>query len=209
MRALANKLDRRVAARPFRAGAMLAPLLRTTAQTQDKVQRALLLDIVVTQGTSILQLLARKDQALLVRRNALLVLDLRLDCVVSVVSHTMLDRVAALTLQRNCFPCKCLYENLHGLGTWSDQANGKQPPPSRPPILSLPHVEVAQACQGHASGDRAASCIWPPRMGPPPLRRQVRLGHPCPGIGPHLIYGLLRSAPCLEVLGAHVAVEPH
>ena len=39
----------------------------------------LLLNVVVTQRLSILQLLARKDQALLVRRDALLVLDLLLD----------------------------------------------------------------------------------------------------------------------------------
>eukprot|EP00965_Chrysotila_dentata_P021181 701425-Pleurochrysis_carterae.AAC.1 len=41
----------------------------------------LLLDVVVRQGTAILKLLARKDQALLVRRNTLLILDLRLHIV--------------------------------------------------------------------------------------------------------------------------------
>ena len=41
----------------------------------------LLLDIVVGQGTAILKLLASKDQALLVGRDALLVLDLRLHIV--------------------------------------------------------------------------------------------------------------------------------
>ena len=43
------------------------------------MQRALLLHIVVCQSASVLQLLAGEDQALLVRRNALLVLDLGLD----------------------------------------------------------------------------------------------------------------------------------
>jgi hypothetical protein len=46
--------------------------LHATAQTQDQVQRRLLLDVVVSQGTAILQLLAGKDQALLVWRDALL-----------------------------------------------------------------------------------------------------------------------------------------
>ena len=43
-----------------------------------------LLDVVVGEGAAILKLLASKDQALLIRRNALLVLDLGLDIVDSV-----------------------------------------------------------------------------------------------------------------------------
>ncbi len=39
------------------------------------------MDVVVGEGTAVLQLLAGKDQALLVRRNAFLVLNLRLDVV--------------------------------------------------------------------------------------------------------------------------------
>ena len=45
------------------------------------MEGALLLDVVVGEGTAILELLAGKDQALLVRGNALLVLDLALDIV--------------------------------------------------------------------------------------------------------------------------------
>jgi hypothetical protein len=40
------------------------------------VESGLLLDVVVRQSAAVLKLLAREDQALLVRRNALLVLDL-------------------------------------------------------------------------------------------------------------------------------------
>jgi hypothetical protein len=43
------------------------------------VQGALLLDVVVGQGVAILELLASVDEALLVRRDALLVLHLGLD----------------------------------------------------------------------------------------------------------------------------------
>ena len=53
----------------------------STAQTQHKVQCRFLLDVVVAQGATILQLLTSKDQALLVRGNALLVLDLALHIV--------------------------------------------------------------------------------------------------------------------------------
>jgi hypothetical protein len=43
------------------------------------VQSGFLLDIVIRQGPSVLELLARKDETLLVRGNALFVLDLGLE----------------------------------------------------------------------------------------------------------------------------------
>ncbi len=49
---------------------------RTSTQAQHQVQRALLLDVVVGECATILQLLAREDEALLVWRDALLVLGL-------------------------------------------------------------------------------------------------------------------------------------
>ena len=52
--------------------------LHASAQAQHQVQGGLLLDVVVRQGAAVLQLLASKDQALLVWGNALLVLDLGL-----------------------------------------------------------------------------------------------------------------------------------
>jgi hypothetical protein len=53
----------------------------TATETEDQVQSRLLLDVVVGQGAAVLELLAGEDQALLVRGNALLVLDLGLDIV--------------------------------------------------------------------------------------------------------------------------------
>src|SRR5690242_7788190 len=47
---------------------------RATAQAQHQVQGRLLLDVVIRQSAAILQLLAGEDQALLIRGNALLVL---------------------------------------------------------------------------------------------------------------------------------------
>merc|ERR1719384_756306 len=55
---------------------LLFPLLGTTTKTQYKVKGGLLLDVVIAQGTSILELLASKDQTLLVRRDTFLILDL-------------------------------------------------------------------------------------------------------------------------------------
>merc|ERR1719384_432340 len=55
---------------------LLFPLLGTTTKTQYKVKGGLLLDVVIAQGTSILELLASEDQTLLVRRDTFLILDL-------------------------------------------------------------------------------------------------------------------------------------
>ena len=76
------------------------------------MERRLLLDVVVAQRTAILQLLAGKDQALLVRRNALLVLDLGLD---------VLDRVRRLNLERDRLAGKRLHEYLHGINRFGSR----------------------------------------------------------------------------------------
>ena len=70
--------------------------LHAAAQAQHQVQRRLLLDVVVRERAAVLELLAREDQALLVRGDALLVLDLGLD---------VLDRVRGLDLERDGFAC--------------------------------------------------------------------------------------------------------
>jgi len=53
--------------------------LSRLTQTENQVEGGLLLDIVVGQSTPILQLFAGEDESLLIRGNALLVLDLLLD----------------------------------------------------------------------------------------------------------------------------------
>lgn len=55
--------------------------LHTTTEAEDEVEGGLLLDVVIGKGAAILKLLAGENQALLIRRDALLVLDLRLDVV--------------------------------------------------------------------------------------------------------------------------------
>jgi len=48
--------------------------IHATSQTKDQVQGRLFLDVVVTERATIFQLLASKDQTLLVGWNALLIL---------------------------------------------------------------------------------------------------------------------------------------
>ena len=78
--------------------------LHSSTETEDQVKGGLLLDVVVREGTSILKLLAGKDQTLLVRGDTLLVLNLGLDG---------LDSVAALNLEGDSLSCEGLDENLN------------------------------------------------------------------------------------------------
>merc|ERR1719231_544602 len=103
---------------------LLLALLAAAAQAQHEVQRALLLNVVVRERAAILKLLARKDQALLVRRDALLVLDLGLD---------VLNRVRRLHLQGDGLSRQCLYENLRPTARL-----GGQPPVRRSRIRKGP-----------------------------------------------------------------------
>jgi hypothetical protein len=76
------------------------------AQAQHQVQRRLLLDIVVRERAPVLELLARKDEPLLVGRDALLVLDLALHHV---------DGVARLYLESDGLARQGLDKDLHGV----------------------------------------------------------------------------------------------
>ena len=84
---------------------LLLTLLGTTTQAQHKVKSALLLDVVVAEGATILELLTIKDQALLVRGDTLLVLDLALD---------ILNGVGRLHLKGDRLSREGLDEDLHG-----------------------------------------------------------------------------------------------
>ena len=78
--------------------------LHASSQTQYQVQRGFLLDVVVGQGSAVLELLASEDESLLVRRNAFFVLYLVLDAV---------DGVGGLNLQGDGLASECLDEDLH------------------------------------------------------------------------------------------------
>ena len=80
------------------------PAPSAATESKDEVEGRLLLNVVVREGAAILELLARKDKTLLIRGDALLVLDLGLD---------VLDRVAGFDVEGNCFTREGLDENLH------------------------------------------------------------------------------------------------
>ena len=68
------------------------------------MERGLLLDVVVGERLVVLQLLAGEDETLLVRRNALLVLNLGLH---------RLNRVRGLNVECNRLARERLHEDLH------------------------------------------------------------------------------------------------
>jgi len=90
-------------------------IVDTSAQTQHQVKRGFLLDVVIAESASVLELLARENKSLLIRRNAFFILDLGFDIV---------DRVAGLHVERDGFTRQGLYENLHG-GTSKRIATGE------------------------------------------------------------------------------------
>jgi len=72
------------------------------------MERRLFLNVIVCHRAIILQLLARENESLLIRRDTLLVLDLRLD---------VGDCVARLNLERDGLSSECLDEDLHSFNT--------------------------------------------------------------------------------------------
>jgi len=63
------------------AGERLNKDLHTATKTENEMESGLLLNVIIRQSATVLELLAGKDQALLVRRDTLLVLNLALDIV--------------------------------------------------------------------------------------------------------------------------------
>ena len=77
--------------------------LISTTKTKNQVQGRLLLDVVVRESTTILELLTGEDETLLVGRNTLLILNFLL---------YVLDAVRGLDIQSDGLSSKGLYENL-------------------------------------------------------------------------------------------------
>jgi len=76
-------------------------VIGSTTQAEHEMKSALLLDVVVREQLVVLELLSCENQALLVGRDALLVLNLPL------------DRIRRLGIERDGFTGKSFDENLH------------------------------------------------------------------------------------------------
>jgi hypothetical protein len=76
-----SEVMERVGKHRVRGRTLLFTLLSTTTETENQVQSGFLLNVVISQSTSIFQLLSSENQTLLVRGNSFLVLNLGLDIV--------------------------------------------------------------------------------------------------------------------------------
>merc|ERR1719282_2041361 len=78
--------------------------LHTSSQSENQMESAFLLDVVIRKSSSVLELLSSKDQPLLVWGNAFLILNLGLH---------ILNGIRGLDLKSDGFPSKGLNEDLH------------------------------------------------------------------------------------------------
>ena len=78
--------------------------LHSSTKTKDKMESALLLNVVIGKGSSVLKLLSGEDQALLIRGDTLLILDLGLDVV---------NGIRRLDLEGDSLSSQRLDEDLH------------------------------------------------------------------------------------------------
>ena len=78
--------------------------LHATAESENEMESAFLLDIVVGKSSAVFKLLASEDESLLIGRDSLLILDLGLDIV---------DGVRRLNIKSDGLSSKGLNEDLH------------------------------------------------------------------------------------------------
>jgi len=90
--------------------------LHTTAESQDEMESGLLLDVVVRESSSVLELLSSEDESLLIGRDAFLVLDLGLD---------VLNSVRRLNIEGDGLAGEGLDEDLHTSTKSEDQVKGR------------------------------------------------------------------------------------
>ena len=85
-------------------GESLDENLHASTKSEDEMESRFFLDVVVGEGSAVFELLSSEDEALLIRRNSFLILNLSLDFV---------DGVGWLDIEGDGLASKRLYENLH------------------------------------------------------------------------------------------------
>ena len=78
--------------------------LHTTSKSEDEMEGGLFLDVVIGEGSSILELLTSEDKSLLIWRNTFLILNLGFD---------VFNGVCWLNIKSDGFTSKGLDEDLH------------------------------------------------------------------------------------------------
>ena len=78
--------------------------LHTSSKSENEMESGLFLDVVIGEGSAVLELLTSKDESLLIWWDSFLVLDLSLD---------VFNGVCWLNIKGDGFTCECFDENLH------------------------------------------------------------------------------------------------
>merc|ERR1711986_30506 len=97
------------------AGQSLDEDLHASSESENQMKGGLLLDVVVGESSSVLQLLSSEDQSLLIWGNSFLVLDLSLD---------VLNAIRGLDLESDGLAGKSLDEDLHSSSESENQMKG-------------------------------------------------------------------------------------
>jgi hypothetical protein len=85
--------------------------LHTTSKSEDEMEGGLFLDVVIGEGSSILELLTSEDKSLLIWRNTFLILNLGFD---------VFNGVCWLNIKSDGFTSKGLDEDLHSTSKSED-----------------------------------------------------------------------------------------
>ena len=88
----------------------------STSKSEDEMESGLLLDVVIGESSSILELLTSEDKSLLIWGNTFFVLDLGLD---------VFDGVCWFNIKSDGFTSKGLDEDLHTTSKSEDQMEGR------------------------------------------------------------------------------------
>jgi streptomycin 6-kinase len=98
------------------SGESLDEDLHTSSESEDEMEGGFLLDVVVGEGSSILELLSSEDKSLLIGWNSFLVLDLGLD---------VLNGVGWLNIKGDGLTGQGLDEDLHSSSKSEDEMEGR------------------------------------------------------------------------------------
>ena len=146
----------------------------STSETEDQVESGLLLDIVVPECSSVLELLSSEDETLLIRGDSLLILDLSLDAV---------DCVTLVDVEGDGLSCEGLHEDLVGhLDTmkarerWGELNAG--------PLISGLHLFPRVSSDGRARPGAPSRDVARPREQPPRPRFAAEVESECLSPGP-------------------------
>jgi len=90
--------------------------LHTTSESENEMEGGLLLDVVVGEGSTVLELLSSEDESLLIWWDTFLVLDLGLD---------VLDGVSWLNIKGDGLTSEGLDEDLHSTSESEDEMEGR------------------------------------------------------------------------------------